>query len=84
MTAAEQNEFDQIETWNTEMAQAVISSVAGIDQCDGSRIELQNTLDSVRETLEAVYGDDFTNDLNEFLGIETVDPDDEDFDLDEA
>lgn len=54
-----------------EFEEAVVEAVAAIDQTDGSRVGLQETLDSVRETLGDVYGETLTNDVNEFLGIET-------------
>lgn len=65
-----------IETLNNrigEFEEAVVSAVAEIDQADGSRVALQETLDSVRETLADCYGDTLTEDVNEHLGIETVD-----------
>lgn len=56
-----------------EFEEAIVSAVAEIDQTDGSRIGLQNTLDTVRETLAEAYGDTLTDDVNEFLDIDTVD-----------
>lgn len=41
---------------------AVEAAVAEIDQTDGSRVGLQNTLDSVRETLADAYGEPLTGD----------------------
>lgn len=57
----------------TEFEQAVVEAIAEIDQTDSNRVALQETLDSVRETLANCYGDTLTDDVNEFLGIETVD-----------
>ena len=61
-----------------EFEGSIVEAVAGIDQTDGSRIELQQTLDSVRETLANVYGDSLDDAVAEHLGIETVDAEDED------
>jgi hypothetical protein len=55
--------------------EATVSIVAEIDQSDGSRVGLQQTLDSVREALENIYGDSLTDDVNEHIGIETTDSD---------
>lgn len=71
----------------TEFEEATVQAVAEIDQCGGSRLELQQTLDSVRETLAGCYGENLENSVNEFLGIETVDGeeiDEDDFDEDET
>jgi hypothetical protein len=59
----------------SEFEEATVNAVAEIDQSDGSRVGLQTTLDSVRETLANVYGETLTDDVNEYLGIETVDND---------
>lgn len=61
-----------------EFEQAIVQAVAEIDQTDSNRVALQETLDSVRETLSEVYGDTLTDDVNEHLGIETVDSEVED------
>jgi paraquat-inducible protein B len=57
----------------SEIEQAIVEAVAEIDQTDSNRVALQETLDSVRETLADAYGDTLTDDVNEYLGIETVD-----------
>jgi hypothetical protein len=62
----------------SEFEEATVNVVAEIDQSDGSRVGLQATLDSVRETLANVYGDTLTDDVNEYLGIEAEPADDED------
>ncbi len=54
----------------SEFEEATVDAVAEIDQSDSSRVGLQATLDSVRETLANVYGDTLTDDVNEYLGIE--------------
>jgi hypothetical protein len=54
----------------SEFEEATVNAVAEIDQSDGSRVGLQATLDSVRETLANAYGDTLTEDVNEYLGIE--------------
>jgi hypothetical protein len=65
----------------SEFEEATVNVVAEIDQSDGSRVGLQATLDSVRETLANVYGDTLTEDVNEYLGIEgEVDEDEEEED----
>lgn len=45
----------------SEFEEAFQDAVAEIDQTDGSRIQLQNTLDSVREILENASGESFTD-----------------------
>jgi hypothetical protein len=65
----------------SEFEEATVNAVAEIDQSDGSRVGLQATLDSVRETLANAYGDTLTDDVNEHLGLEgevEQDEDDED------
>jgi hypothetical protein len=54
----------------SDFEEATVNAVAEIDQSDGSRVGLQATLDSVRETLANVYGETLTEDVNEYLGIE--------------
>jgi hypothetical protein len=49
---------------------AVEAAIAEIDQTDGSRFELQETLDSVRGTLATAYGEPFTNDTDEEETVE--------------
>jgi hypothetical protein len=53
----------------SDFEEATVNAVAEIDQSDSSRIGLQATLDSVRETLANAYGESLTDDVNEFLGI---------------
>lgn len=73
MTRQEQIEFDETTERVAEFEEAIVQAVAEIDQTDGSRVALQETLDSVRETLANCYGDTLADDVNEHLGIETVD-----------
>ncbi|MGI8494264.1 MAG: hypothetical protein ACR2L1_02985 [Pyrinomonadaceae bacterium] len=61
-----------------EFEGSIVEAVAGIDQTDGSRIELQQTLDSVRETLASVYGDSLDDAVAEYLGTDTDDGENED------
>ncbi len=63
-----------------ELEEGILNSVELIDECDGSRLEQQNTLDKVRELLVDSYGDEFQSDFDEMLGQETENSDDEDFD----
>jgi len=65
-----------------ELEEGILNSVELIDECDGSRVELQNTLDKVREFLVDSYGDEFQDDYDEMLGLETEDVDGEDVDED--
>ncbi len=44
---------------------AVETVIAEIDQTDGSRLGLQESLDSIRETLAAAYGEPFINNADE-------------------
>ncbi|MBX7172646.1 MAG: hypothetical protein K1X72_16880 [Pyrinomonadaceae bacterium] len=62
----------------SELEEAIVEVVAEIDQTDSNRVALQETVDSVRETLGNAYGENLTDDVNEYLGIETVDNDTED------
>ena len=68
----------------SEFEEAIVEAVAEIDQTDGSRVGLQNTLDSVRETLANAYGETLTDDVNEFLGIDGEIDDDSEIDDDET
>jgi hypothetical protein len=61
----------------SEFEEATVIAVAEIDQSDSSRVGLQGTLDTVRETLANVYGDTLTEDVNEYLGIETEEEEEE-------
>jgi hypothetical protein len=56
-----------------ELEEGILNSVELLDQCDGSRLELQNTLDQIREILVNSYGDEFQEDYDEMLGLETED-----------
>jgi hypothetical protein len=60
-----------------ELEEGILNSVELIDECDGSRIEQQRTLDQVREFLVDSYGDEFQDDYDEMLGLETEDVDGE-------
>jgi hypothetical protein len=66
-----------------ELEEGILNSVELIDECDGSRVEQQNTLDQVREILVNSYGDEFQDDFNEMLGQETEDSDEDFEDSDE-
>ncbi len=62
-----------------ELEEGILNSVELLDDCDGSRTELLSTLDQVRELLVNSYGDEFQEDYDEMLGLNTEDSD-EDFD----
>jgi hypothetical protein len=66
-----------------ELEEGILNSVELIDDCNGSRVELQNTLDKVRELLVDSYGIEFESDYEEMLGLETEDSDEDDEDSDE-
>ncbi len=66
-----------------ELEEGILNSVELIDDCNGSRVELQNTLDKVRELLVDSYGVEFESDYEEMLGLETEDSDEDDEDSDE-
>ncbi len=72
-TQAKKSRVNELNDKVLEFEEAIVSAVAEIDQTDGSRIGLQNTLDTVRETLADAYGDSLSDDVNEFLGLDTVD-----------
>lgn len=61
-----------------ELEEGILNSVELLDNADGSRVELQNTLDNVRELLVNSYGEEFQDDYDEMLGQETEESD-EDF-----
>jgi hypothetical protein len=63
-----------------ELEEGILNSVELLDECDGSRLELTNTLDRVREILVDSYGDEFQTDFDEMLGVE---PEDSETDEDE-
>lgn len=65
--------FKELHQRISELEESIVEVVAEIDQTDSNRVALQGTLDSVRETLGNVYGETLTDDVNEYLGIETVD-----------
>lgn len=67
--------IDNLNARIVELEESIVQAVAEIDQSDSSRVGLQQTLDSVRETLSDAYGETLTDDVNEHLGIETVDSD---------
>jgi hypothetical protein len=50
--------------------EGVLKAVELLDNCDGSRLDLVNTLDEVRETLVDSYGDSFQDDYDELLGVD--------------
>ncbi len=66
-----------------ELEEGILNSVELLDGCDGSRNELQNTLDQVRELLVSSYGDEFQDDYDEMLGVEAEDSDEDFEDSDE-
>jgi hypothetical protein len=61
-----------------ELEEGILNSVEMLDECDGSRLELQSTLDTVRETLVNSYGDEFQTDFEEMMGVEPEDDEAED------
>ncbi len=60
------------------LEEGILNSVELLDNCDGSRLNLVNTLDEVRETLVDCYGDSFQEEYDEMLGIEPEISNDED------
>lgn len=66
-----------------ELEEGILNAVELIDGCDGSRVELQNTLDQVRGLLVDSYGDEFQEDYDEMLGLEVEGSDEDDEDSDE-
>lgn len=76
MTKQQRDLINEANERSSELEEAIVMAVAEIDQSDSSRVGLQETLDSVREILGNAYGDELTDDVNEFLGLETVDGED--------
>jgi hypothetical protein len=66
-----------------ELEEGILNVVELLDQCDGSRSNLQLTLDEVRDTLVNSYGDEFQDDYDEMLGLEAEDSDESDEDSDD-
>jgi hypothetical protein len=66
-----------------ELEEGILNSVELLDGCDGSRNELQNTLDQVREILVDSYGDEFQDDYDEMLGVEAEESEEDFEDSDE-
>jgi lipoate-protein ligase A len=62
----------------SELEEAIVQVVASIDETDGSRVNLQATLDSTRETFFNVYGEDLGSDVDEYLSTFIVEEDEED------
>jgi hypothetical protein len=60
------------------LEEGILNSVELLDNCDGSRLNLLNMLDEVRETLVDCYGETFQEEYDEMLGIEPEISDDED------
>jgi hypothetical protein len=60
------------------LEEGILNSVELLDRCDGSRVDLVNTLDQVREMLVDSYGDEFQTDYDEMLGLEAEDEDETD------
>jgi lipoate-protein ligase A len=70
----------------SELEEAIVQVVASIDETDGSRVNLQATLDSTRETFFNVYGEELGSDVDEYLSTfvdEDENEDDEDDENDE-
>jgi hypothetical protein len=63
-----------------DLEEGILNSVELLDNCDGSRSNLVNTLDEVRETLVNSYGDTFQEEYDEMLGVESSDEATEDDD----
>lgn len=65
------------------LEEGILNSVELLDQCDGSRNDLVNTLDQVRENLVDSYGDEFQDDYDEMLGVETENDENDETESDE-
>jgi Na+-transporting NADH:ubiquinone oxidoreductase subunit NqrC len=61
-----------------DLEEGILNSVELLDNCDGSRLNLVNTLDEIRETLVDCYGGTFQEEYDEMLGIEPEISNDED------
>lgn len=74
MTQQTQALYERIE----EFENAIVEAVAEIDQTDGSRIGLQQGMDSAREILANVYGEGIEDAVAEHLELDAVDGEVED------
>jgi hypothetical protein len=63
-----------------DFEEGVLAAVELVDNCDGSRLELLNTLDEVREALVDSYGDSFQDDYDERLGVDENSDENEEID----
>jgi hypothetical protein len=66
-----------------DLEEGVLNSVEMLDSCDGSRVNLVNTLDEVRETLVNAYGGSFQDDYDEMIGNEAEPADDDEEETDD-
>jgi uncharacterized protein Veg len=67
----------------SELEEAIVQVVASIDETDGSRVNLQATLDSTRETFFNVYGEELGSDVDEYLSTFVVEEDEDEDDEDD-
>lgn len=65
------------------LREAIISAVATLDQSDGSRVSLIESIDNARRTLSEVMPDNFDDLVTEYMEAETDEDDDEDEDEDD-
>ena len=66
-----------------ELREAIVSAVATLDQSDGSRVSLIESIDNARRTLAEVMPDNFDDLVTEYLEAETDEYDEYEVDEDD-
>ncbi len=62
----------------SELEETIVEVVAEIDETGGSRVNLQATMDSIRQRLFDVYGENLGSDVDEYLSTVVVEDDEDD------
>ena len=71
------NTRKQKKTPAPELREAIVSAVATLDQSDGSRVSLIESIDNARRTLAEVMPDNFDDLVTEYLEAEEAEEYDE-------
>lgn len=61
---------EDLEEVNQILIDALLNIGAKVDSSEQSRIELSNTMDSIREIASEAYGENFDSDLLEHMGYD--------------
>lgn len=63
---------------STVLIDGIVAAVATLDQADGSRVSLIESIDNARRTLSEVMPDNFEDLVAEYLEVEDDDDEDDD------